>query len=154
MPKKIEPAQEKVLALLMMRFKIPPSQSVSIVQQWIDEHPEESYENLKQSLENGLIRVEKQQFINLYTPEINRLVNKMRGENGIEIKDRNYRLKKYSQCFIGSETVKWFIDNYQTTKAEALKLGQNLITEKIIHHVTDDHEFKDDFLFYRFYVDE
>ena len=37
---------------------------------------------------------------------------------------------------------------------QAVRLGQRLIDEKFIHHVTDDHPFINDFFFYRFYWDE
>ncbi|MCG8366531.1 MAG: hypothetical protein MJA27_24755 [Pseudanabaenales cyanobacterium] len=45
----------------------------------------------------------------------------------------------------------------QTQKAthdEALRIGQLLVECGIIHHVTDEHSFKDEYLFYRFYEDE
>lgn len=152
--KKANQPQEKVLGLLLMRFKVTPSQSVTIAQEWIDNHPEDSWSSLEQSLQNGLIRVQDSQLVSSYSPEIRKLVNDLRGENGIEIKDLNFRFKTYRKCFVGSDLIKWLINNYKTTKSEALKLGQDLIEEKIVHHVTDDHDFKDEYLFYRFYIDE
>lgn len=60
----------------------------------------------------------------------------------------------YKQCFIGSEAVEWMEKAYILSKSEAIRLGQELIDLKIIHHVTDDHNFKDGYFFYRFYIDE
>lgn len=146
--------QEKIFALLLMRFKVSPSKSLLMIEEWMNQHPQESYETLEASLRNSLIKVQNDKLTDLYSPEIRQLVNKMRGENGLEIKNRNYRLKTYPKCFIGSEAVQWLMKTYQTSKAEAIKLGQNLIEQRIIHHVTDDHDFKSDNLFYRFYLDE
>ncbi len=85
---------------------------------------------------------------------IENLIIKIRGENGIKILDRRYRLNVYESCFIGQELVDWFIKNYDYEREEATELGQILIEKKIIHHVTDEHPFMDKYLFYRFYVDE
>eukprot|EP01121_Diplochlamys_sp_Union-15-3_P019706 TRINITY_DN7497_c0_g1_i2.p1 TRINITY_DN7497_c0_g1~~TRINITY_DN7497_c0_g1_i2.p1 ORF type:complete len:238 (-),score=34.58 TRINITY_DN7497_c0_g1_i2:285-893(-) len=37
---------------------------------------------------------------------------------------------------------------------EAVKIGQQLIDADILHHVTDDHNFENENLFYRFRMDE
>lgn len=86
--------------------------------------------------------------------EIEILLNAIRGQNGIEIKDRRYRLTTYQACFIGEELVSWLQNNHNFTKDEAIELGQILMEKKIIHHVTDEHSFMDKYLFYRFYEDE
>ena len=78
----------------------------------------------------------------------------MRGKEGVEIKDRRYKLTNYPLCFIGSEVVEWMQEKYSLSKSEAIRLGQELIDLKIIHHVADDHDFKGSYLFYRFYCDE
>ena len=53
-----------------------------------------------------------------------------------------------------TETVDWIVENIKIDRAKAIKVCQKLIDKKIIHHVTDDHDFKDEPLFYRFYADE
>jgi len=40
------------------------------------------------------------------------------------------------------------------TREEAIQLGQLLIEQGIIHHVYDEHPFRDGYVFYRFYTDE
>lgn len=149
-----EQIKSKVLALFFMKFKISPTYSLTIIEQWFSENSWADWETLYNLIQNALVRVENNNLINLYEQKICQLVNDMRGLGGIEIKNRNYRLKTYPLCFIGSETVNWMEKKYDISKAEALKLGQTLIDEKIIHHVTDDHDFKNDYLFYRFYLDE
>ncbi|MGK7877429.1 MAG: mechanosensitive ion channel domain-containing protein [Xenococcaceae cyanobacterium] len=86
--------------------------------------------------------------------EIEELVTVMRGEGGLEIKDRRYRLNVYPACFVGSEAVDWLVQKKTCTREEAIELGQILIERGIIHHVVDQHHFKDAYLFYRFYADE
>ncbi len=82
------------------------------------------------------------------------LVAKMRGKNGLKIKTRRYKLKLYHRCFIGNEAIDWMVENLKIERAKAIKLGQRLIDKKIIHHVTNNHSFKDESLFYRFFEDE
>jgi small-conductance mechanosensitive channel len=86
--------------------------------------------------------------------EIEHLVTQIRGDNGVEIKDRRYRLNTYHTCFIGKELVDWLVTNRGYNREEATELGQILIEKKIIHHVVDAHPFRDEYLFYRFIADE
>lgn len=90
----------------------------------------------------------------LETINLEELAKQIRGKNGIEIKERRHRLKIYPQCFIGSELVDWLAKTLLITPAKAVQLGQKLIDEKWIHHVHDQHNFKNEHLFYRFYSDE
>ena len=83
--------------------------------------------------------------------EIEKIVDSMRGEDGIEIKDRRYRLNIYPNCFIGSEAVDWLIENQNWTREEAIEFGQLLMQRGVIHHVTSTHQFEDAYFFYRFY---
>jgi small-conductance mechanosensitive channel len=86
--------------------------------------------------------------------DLDELTTQMRGPEGLEIKDRRYRLSTYRHCFIGAEAVEWLMTHCDATHHEALQIGQMLIDRGVIHHVTDDHSFEDAYLFYRFYVDE
>lgn len=147
-------SQEKVLTLLLMRFKISPKDSLKITKQWFDNNPDTDWMFLENCLRNRVIRLDNNQLIYLYEEPIVKIVNDIRGNNGLEIKDRKYRLTTYPLCFIGSEAVKWMEKQYILSKSEVIRLGQQLIDLKIIHHVTDSHDFKDDYLFYRFYLDE
>ncbi len=88
------------------------------------------------------------------TLNIKEVVARMRSQQGISIKARRYRLVSYSKCFVGSEAVGWMIENLNLSMEQAVRLGQRLIDEKFIHHVTDEHPFINDFFFYRFYWDE
>lgn len=86
--------------------------------------------------------------------EIKELVVQMRGPHGVDIRDRRFGLHVYSHCFVGSEVVQWFMKNQLASREEAVRLGQILVQRGIIHHVADEHPFKDAYLFYRFFTDE
>jgi hypothetical protein len=69
---------------------------------------------------------------------------------GVEIKNRRYLLSNYSDCFVGSECVNWFIrEGLAASRAEAVSLGNTLLVGGYINHVTGDHPFEDAHLFYR-----
>ncbi len=86
--------------------------------------------------------------------DLEKLVAAMRTIGGVKIQDRRYRLTMYKQCFIGREAVDYLVKKLKISRPDAVRLGQRLIDKNLIHHVTDDHEFKDENLFYRFYWDE
>ena len=86
--------------------------------------------------------------------DLGSLVKKMREPNGLEIKDRRFRLQVYVDCFVGSEAVDWMTQTQNLTRLEAVALGQLLVDRKIIHHVVDEQAFRDEYFFYRFYADE
>ena len=85
---------------------------------------------------------------------LSRLVEQMRSENGVAIQDRRFRFNVYPRCFIGSEAVTWLANTQNATREAAVRIGQTLVEKGIIHHVTDEHPFRDEYLFYRFYEDE
>ena len=78
----------------------------------------------------------------------------MRGENGVSIKDRRFQFKLFKNVFLGSEAVDWLMINERSTREEAILMGELMLQQGIIHHVFDEHNFKDEPLFYRFYHHE
>ncbi|NES73727.1 MAG: hypothetical protein F6K24_55335, partial [Okeania sp. SIO2D1] len=78
----------------------------------------------------------------------------MRGANGVSIKDRKFQFKKFQNVFFGSDAVEWLMTHERATREEAILMGQLMLQQGIIHHVLDEHNFKDEPLFYRFYDDE
>lgn len=74
----------------------------------------------------------------------------------LEIRDRRHHMRSYSKCFVGSEAVDWLVANGSAVDREnAVRLGNMIMsTGTVFHHVTDDHAFKDAYLFYRFYEHE
>ncbi|ELS03357.1 small-conductance mechanosensitive channel [Xenococcus sp. PCC 7305] len=90
----------------------------------------------------------------LTAEDLEELVAQMRSTDGLNIRDRDYYLNFYSACFIGSEAVDWLVHKHHYNRDEAVEIGQIMLEKGIIHHVTDEHSFKDAYLFYRFYLDE
>lgn len=71
---------------------------------------------------------------------------------GVEIKDRSYRLTKYPSSFVGGEAVDFMIrDGLAKSREEAVQIGQYMMSElNMFEHVTRDHMFADEYLFYHF----
>ncbi|WP_096668706.1 hypothetical protein [Polaromonas sp. AET17H-212] len=72
----------------------------------------------------------------------------------LNIVDRTYHLKTYSHCFVGSDAVIWLGEKFKRSRKEALAIGQALLALGLIAHVTGDHPFLDDRLFYHLAVSE
>lgn len=78
----------------------------------------------------------------------------MRSEKGVDIKTRRHKLKLYQRCFLGNEAVDWIVQRVKVSRQDAVTLGQKMLEKGIIHHVLDEHQFKDEGLFYRFKDDD
>ena len=85
---------------------------------------------------------------------VRQLAQEMRSEQGVEIKTRRHKLKLYQRCFVGNEAVDWITKRTKLSREDAVTIGQKMIDKGIFHHVLDEHQFKDEELFYRFNEDE
>jgi len=85
---------------------------------------------------------------------VDAVVTRMRGPSGIAVIDRRHLLKIYPRCFVGREAIDWLMQHEDLTRSEAIDFGEQLIRRGVIHHVLDEHGFKDGSFFYRFLVDE
>ena len=75
--------------------------------------------------------------------------------DGFDIADRKFRLTTYPKCFIARDAITWMVSNgIATNREDAVETGQLLVAADIIKHVTNDSEFKDDNLYFRFLRDE
>nr|XP_054772753.1 DEP domain-containing mTOR-interacting protein-like [Lytechinus pictus] len=71
------------------------------------------------------------------------------------IQDRRYRLRHYQKCFIGKDVIDWIVLHKGIKeRGKVVELMNVLQKYNVIHHVCDDHLFKDEMLFYRFRVDD
>uniref|UniRef100_A0A671NF62 Phosphatidylinositol 3,4,5-trisphosphate-dependent Rac exchanger 2 protein n=1 Tax=Sinocyclocheilus anshuiensis TaxID=1608454 RepID=A0A671NF62_9TELE len=76
-------------------------------------------------------------------------------KQGPLIKDRKRKLTTFPKCFLGSEFVSWLMEIGETNNPEeGVHLGQALLENGIIHHVTDKHQFKPEPVLYRFRYDD
>ena len=68
-----------------------------------------------------------------------------------QIKHRKYHFQTFKNCFIGSEGVQWLIkEGLAESATEAIDIGNMLMQAGHIAHVTKDHAFKNERLFYQF----
>jgi hypothetical protein len=67
----------------------------------------------------------------------------------LDIRDRTYRLRSYPQCFVGSEAVKSMVKQYKCSPDAAVAVGQALGRLGLLVHVTHDHPFLNEDLYYR-----
>jgi len=82
------------------------------------------------------------------TDLIQLMINPVRG---ISVKNRRWMFRTYKDCFIGTDLVDWFLaNNIAKNRIRAVQIGRQLVASNIIEHVTLDHDFKDEYLFYRF----
>mmetsp|Transcript_8373 Transcript_8373/g.14472 ORF Transcript_8373/g.14472 Transcript_8373/m.14472 type:complete len:736 (+) Transcript_8373:28-2235(+) len=72
-------------------------------------------------------------------------------KTGVEVKDRKWLMKTYSQCFTGKDATQWFIKNkFATDVTSAVEFGKKMGELFLFEHVTRDHEFKNEGLYYHF----
>ncbi|NJN20130.1 MAG: hypothetical protein HC812_01620 [Leptolyngbya sp. RL_3_1] len=91
-----------------------------------------------------------QKVSSIFAVNLQQLAAAMGGTEGVAIKNRQFRLKTYSNCFVGSEAVDWLVAYLRVSREEAVRVGQRLMSENWIDHVAKEPAFKDDFFFYRF----
>ncbi|ETO14456.1 hypothetical protein RFI_22914 [Reticulomyxa filosa] len=76
-----------------------------------------------------------------------------KGTTGSIKKEGVKRMKKYFfgfLCFVGEELVTWLVKKgYALGVNRAVAIGNALIDKKLIHHVTHEHKFKNEYLFYQ-----
>jgi len=73
-------------------------------------------------------------------------------KSNVEVKDRRFLLKVYPNCFVGREAVTLLVTKgHAMDRDEAVRMGVAMQSELgLFEHVTGDHVFKDEELFYRF----
>lgn len=73
-------------------------------------------------------------------------------KRGLEVRNRTFRLKSYPKCFIASHAVDYMVkEGFCISREEAVDLGKELQRELgLWHHVCNDHEFEDQYFFFRF----
>lgn len=72
----------------------------------------------------------------------------------VVVKDRKYRLSTYKQVFVGSEAVQWLVASGNAqNRQDAVRLGMLIQDAGMIEHALREHDFKDEYKFYRFIED-
>ncbi|XP_022240409.1 rap guanine nucleotide exchange factor 4-like [Limulus polyphemus] len=75
------------------------------------------------------------------------------------IRDRKFHLRTFRRCLVGTEMVDWIIQQSGSffhihSRSQASGMWQALLEEGVIFHVTQEHQFKDKYNFYRFRDDQ
>lgn len=89
------------------------------------------------------------------TIDLNQLVFKMRGENGVPMKMRRRGFRTFRNCFSGREGLNWLQQHLKISRNDAIRVGQRLIKENWLCSPTHNtNSFQDGDVLYRFYLDE
>jgi len=70
------------------------------------------------------------------------------------VANRKYMFKTYPNCFVGKDFVTWCTRKYKISHEDAVSVGKEMLKRRFFHHVTEDHDFEDRYLFYRLREDE
>lgn len=75
-------------------------------------------------------------------------LSRFESQDGVEIIDRSYRGTVYRKTLVGKKAVQW-MESAGLTVNEAMTVGQRMIELSMMRHVTNDHAFKAEDLYYR-----
>lgn len=81
--------------------------------------------------------------------DLEKVVEMLLGADGLDIKDRQYHLRRYRSCFVGSELIGLLIERLAIPSEAAIALAKQLESAGYIRHVVGRHSFEDRYLFYR-----
>ncbi|KAI3833913.1 hypothetical protein MKW92_042721 [Papaver armeniacum] len=76
------------------------------------------------------------------------IVKKMK--ETISVKDRFYKMRRFTNCFLGSEAVDFLSEDQYMERKEAIEFGQQLAKKYFFRHVLDENIFEDGNHLYRF----
>ncbi|XP_009602320.1 uncharacterized protein [Nicotiana tomentosiformis] len=80
------------------------------------------------------------------------IVKKMK--QSIVVKDRFYKLRRFTNCFLGSEAVDFLSEDQYLEREEAVEFGRKLESNLFFQHVLDENVFEDGNHLYRFLDDD
>jgi len=81
--------------------------------------------------------------------DLEQVVEMLLGADGLEIKDRQYHLRRYRSCFVGSELIELLVEKLAIPSEAAVVLAKQLESAGFIRHVVGKYPFKGEYLFYR-----
>ncbi|XP_027364859.1 uncharacterized protein LOC113871958 [Abrus precatorius] len=80
------------------------------------------------------------------------IVRKMK--ESIAVKDRLYKMRRFTNCFLGSEAVDFLSEDQYLERQEAVEFARKLANKLFFRHVLDDNLFEDGNHLYRFLDDD
>lgn len=84
--------------------------------------------------------------------ELALIVRKMKGT--VSVKDRFYKMRRFTNCFLGSEAVDFLSEDQYLEREEAIEFGRKLASKLFFQHVLDENVFEDGNHLYRFLDDD
>ncbi|TXG52877.1 hypothetical protein EZV62_022046 [Acer yangbiense] len=75
-------------------------------------------------------------------------------KNSVVVKDRFYKMRRFTNCFLGSEAVDFLSEDQYLEREEAVEFGRKLASKLFFQHVLDDNLFEDGDHLYRFLDDD
>ncbi|PIN03827.1 Glutaredoxin [Handroanthus impetiginosus] len=84
--------------------------------------------------------------------ELALIVRKMKGS--VSIKDRFYKMRRFTNCFLGSEAVDFLSEDQYLEREEAVEFGRKLANKLFFKHVIQENTFEDGNHLYRFLDDD
>ena len=109
-------------AILIFKHQLSFKDSNLAIDRWLAEHPNQTRQTLSELLQLGKVFFKDSRIydlLQLSADEARLLAHEILESKTLEIKDRRYHLKKYPQCFIGSELVDWLTENKRVATEEA-----------------------------------
>lgn len=76
------------------------------------------------------------------------VVRKLREK--VQVKDRFYKMRLFSKCFVASEAVEVFAEDQYCEKEEAVEYGRKIVAKHFFRHVSSENVFEDGNHLYRF----
>jgi Domain found in Dishevelled, Egl-10, and Pleckstrin (DEP) len=70
-------------------------------------------------------------------------------QNGLDISDRSYRLKKFRQCFLANEAIDWLCKQYKLSEVQSIAVGTALQGLGLMYHVAHEQVFANEGFFFR-----
>ncbi len=93
--------------------------------------------------------------VSLGNEELESLATEFRSIFDIQHRKYGFPARTYRNCFVGEEAVARLLETGMAIdEGDALRLGNLLMAHGVFHHVQRAHSFKNEYLFYRFAVDE
>ncbi|XP_047176222.1 uncharacterized protein LOC124843506 [Vigna umbellata] len=80
------------------------------------------------------------------------IVRKMK--ESIVVKDRLHKVRRFTNCFLGSEAIDFLSEDQYLERPEAVEFARKLAEKHFFRHVTDENLFEDGNHLYRFLDDE
>ncbi|CAK8566304.1 unnamed protein product [Lathyrus sativus] len=84
--------------------------------------------------------------------ELALIVHKMK--ESITVKDRLYKMRRFTNCFLGSDALDFLSEDQYLEKPEAVEFAQKLASKLFFRHVLDENLFEDGNHVYRFLNDD